>query len=181
MLVINSDTRALNHSDFRDHQSMIPVTWFDLQNCAFKTTTSRLKCNYKVIYSVDGVSLYLSALHGGLMKSTSIPVDIEAIQPASKFKNHRSLMISNSCAGRWAANSISSLRNSIIIHFEIITVTNRRTFRIVTLRLTSISVPKGNQQVPVLLQNCFLTQDEVNRPPPNTKNDTFLMGQVMST
>lgn len=132
--------------------------WRDLIcKTAFKTTTSRLKCNYKVIGSVDGVSLYISALHGGLMKSTSIPVDIEAIQPASKYKNHRSLMISNNCAGRWAANSISSLRNSIIIHFKIITVTNRRTFRIVTLRLTSISVPKGNQQVPVRLQPKLLS------------------------
>lgn len=61
-------------------------------------------------------------------------------------------MISNSCAGQWTVNSISSLRDSMIIYFESITVTNRRTFRTVTLRLTSISVPEGNQQVPLRLQ-----------------------------
>lgn len=61
-------------------------------------------------------------------------------------------MISNSCAGQWTVNSISSLRDSVIIYFEAITVTNRRTFRTVTLRLTSISVPEGNQQVPLRLR-----------------------------
>lgn len=60
-------------------------------------------------------------------------------------------MISNS-QGQWAVNSISSFRDSMIIYFETITVTNRRAFRTVTLRLTSISMPEGDQQVPVRLQ-----------------------------